>query len=279
MRTYANFLLFEDVLTNLPNGANSIKAIANSIMNPIVEVTSQDCGTFIGTTVEVDYSIVGRIELVTNQVVTADRIYQLMAQGITTIKIRDLHSCIAPGGICSLCYESTTGYTAAKNEVVTITSEFIYTSDIIIGDGISNSYLLSQTPEQYSRTSYNPVKDTEVSSISSTNIIFNTIRTPSDIYVLHYYAESSDPFLEYIAKSYSGGLLGIAPLPSFQTILRPSLYQRMFSDNQVSLLRSELIQYAPSTPQQYIDYCDIIRDPLEKILFIIYLYAIYANVQ
>lgn len=279
MRTYANFLLFEDVLTNLPTGSLPIRAAADTLMAPLIKVTSNDCGTFIGTTATVDNTLVGRVELITGVPITSDRITQLLSQGITSIKIRDLHSCIAPGGICKLCYESSTGFTAVKGDTLQIWSEFIYSSDIIVGDAISNIYPLSQSSSQYSRTSYDPITDTEVLAVDDTSITFASVRTPSDVYVLHYYTRSSDPFLEYIAKSYSGGLLGIAPLPSFPTILRPSLYQGMFSDSQILMLKNELAIFATNTPQSYLDYCDTIRDPLEKVLLIIYLYAIYANIQ
>ena len=279
MRTYANFLLFEDVLTNLPSGSISINAMANTLVAPIVKVTTDDCGTFIGTIETVDNTLVGRVELSTGLPITADRVAQLISQGINSLRVRDLHSCIAKDGICPLCYNSSTGYSTSKGSSIQVLSEFVYTSDVIVGDGISTEYPLSQTPSQYSRTSYNSTVDTMVNHLTDTSIVFNSIRTPSDVYVLHYYMKSSDPFLEYIAKSYSGGLLGIAPLPSFPTILRTSLYQTMFSSNQIALLKSDLVEFAPSTQQQYLDYCDIIRDPLEKILFIIYLYAIFANVQ
>ena len=300
MRTYSNFLLFEDVLTNLPTASTLITSAASTLLNPSITIVSEDCGTFLGNVVPVDYSAVGLVESATKAPLTVSRITQLMSQGITTIRVRTLYSCISKKGVCATCYESSVrqiprlldgswyldGTISLSGigllpvgSVVSIPNEFIYKSDIIIGNGISATYTLTQDPSQYTRTSFEPLINTEVQSIVGTTITFNSVRLPSDIFVLHYYTISSDPFLEYMAKSYSGALLGIAPLPSYQLKLKPSLYQGMFSDNQVSLLKNELTPYSTSIPPTFLEYCDTINDPLEKVLFIIYLYAIYGNVS
>jgi hypothetical protein len=158
---------------------------------------------------------------------------------------------------------------------VTLNSELIYRTQVIVGDGVNISYHVSQTSSDYTRT--NIAYYTQVSSLTDTTITFRSIRSPTDIFVLDYYTVSSNSFLEYIAKSYSGALLGLAPLPSYQLLLKPSLYETMFSNSRIQLMRNELDNYKSNIPPLHLEYCDTISDVLEKILFIIYLYAVYAN--
>lgn len=299
-RSYSNFLLFEDVLTNLPPGSSIINAAANTLMNPSLTITEEDCGTLLGTTLTtIDYTIVNQIELASLAPITTNRVDQMVAQGVTSVKVRDISTCIAQNGVCAICYESKYGVnpvtldgTWALNgivplsgynlrpvgEVVQIASEFVYASDIIIGNGVDSVYPLSQTSANYSRTSYNPILDPEVLSITDTEITFTSVRSTTDIFVLHYFTTTSDPFLEYIGKSYSGGILGVAPLPTFPLPIRASLYQNMFSDSQIAVMKQDLVTLARNTPTEFLDYCDTIKDPLEKILFIIYLYGVFGNI-
>lgn len=300
MRTYANFLLFEDVLTNLPSGSILIQNAANSLMNPHVKVVETNCGTLLGNIKTLDYSLEGQTELANLAPLTTTRITTLLNQGVTSIRVRNISTCISKGGVCNTCYYSSIviprfldgtwfyngsitlngviSYVPINSEL-TLSSEFVYKTEVITGDGINNIYPVSQNSSDYTKTNLDVRFYPEVVSLTDTAITFTTIRSPNDIFVLHYYKVSSDPFLEYVAKTYSGGLLGISPLPSYQTLLKPSLYQTMFSSSQVYQLRLELDKYSNSIPPLYLEYCDTIKDTLEKVLLIIYLYAIYANVQ
>jgi hypothetical protein len=301
MRTYANFLLFEDVLSNLPPQSVILTSAANTLMNPITTLIEEDCGTTLGTLITtIDYSIVGLVELATGAPITVARISQLQASGTTQIRVRSVPTCISHGGVCATCYSASYGINPrlldgtwqldgtvmltgrqllAAGTTVQLPSMYVYDTDIITGDGISTSYAISQTTSDYDATSFNPITSPEVAYITDTNIVFNTVRTPSDIYVLHFLKYSSDPFLEYMAKSFSGSLLGISPLSSYPLTLRPSVYQSMFSPSQIAVMKSELFKYSPTAPQQILDYCDTIRDPLEQVLLILYLYAVFANIS
>lgn len=301
MRTYANFLLFEDVLTNLPTGSTFIQNAANTLMNPNVEIVELNCGTLLGSIKSLDYSLEGQTELANDMVITIDRITALLNQGVSNIRIRNISTCISKNGICDACYNTFRIVLVPRvldgtwlldgswdldgtispplTNRLTLSSEFIYKTDIIIGDGINSSYRVSQNSSQYTKTNLTENVYLDVVGLTDTTITFTTIRQPTDIFALHYYDITSDPFLEYIAKTYSGGLLGIAPLPSYPTLLKPSIYRSMFSTSQVNILRNELNIYSNNIPPTYLEYCDTITDTLEKVLFIIYLYAIYANVQ
>ena len=299
MRSYANFLLFEDVLTNLPAGSPLILTAANTLMNPFISIVETDCGTLLGSVVTLDYSQEGQTELATNTPLSIARISSLMAQGVKTIHIRNISTCVSKGGICRTCYDASTArlslldgtwpldgsrylnghdHISLPGDIIQLSSEFIYMTQIFIGDGVNASYPVSQTSADYTKTNITGGGYPEVVSLTDTTITFATIRTSNDIFSLHYYKISSDPFLEYIAKSYSGALLGLAPLPSYQLLLKPSVYETMFSESQIHMLRMELDRWSSNIPPSFLAYCDTITDTLEKILFIIYLYAIYANV-
>jgi len=281
MRSYSNFLLFEDVLTNLPAGSDIILQAANTLVNPIVSIVANDCGTYLGSVIPLTYAALGKMELANSTPLTESRISTLLSQGVTTIRVRNTTTCISKGGLCSVCYQATSGIANTPvGNFVTLTSEFVYQTDLIVGDGVNASYPVTQSSSQYTKTNvsggaYYP----EVLSLTDTTITFNSVRQPTQTFALEYYQVSTDPLLEYIAKSYSGSLLGLSPLPSYQLQLKPSLYLSMFSDSQIQLLRNELDLYSKNIPPLYLEYCDKISDTLEKVLYILYIYAIYANVQ
>ena len=284
MRSYSNFILFEGALTNLPIGSAPIIEAANFLVSPTVPIIEVDCGTLLGSTLPltyntVGYETVGYLELFTQTFLTVQRVQILLAQGVSSVKVRSTSTCVSKGGVCTTCYNGSFRPTVlpAVGSLVTLSSTFIYASQIIIGNGVDSVYPVSQNSTQYTQTnvSYYP----EVISLTDTQITFSTVRQSTDIFTLHFYKLSSDPLLEYIAKSYSGSLMGIAPLPSYQLLLKPSLYSSLFSDSHMQLLRNELDNYSSNIPTQYLDYCDTIVDKLEKVLYIIYTYAIYGNIQ
>ena len=280
MRSYSNFLLFEDVLTNLPAGSDIILQAANTLVNPTVQIVETDCGTLLGSIVPLTYAILGRMELTSGLPLTETSIANLLNQGVSTVRVRSVPTCISKNGICSTCYTASYGVVGASvGSFATLSSELVYKTDIIVGDGVNSSYPVTQNSSQYTKTNlaggaYYP----EVLSLTDSLITFNSVRTTFQTFALEYYMVSTDPLLEYIAKSYSGSLLGLSPLPSYQLLIKPSLYQSLFSDSQVYLLRDELNLYSKNIPPLYLDYCDKVSDVLEKVLYIIYIYSIYANV-
>ncbi len=66
-RTYANFLLFENVLDNLPDGTGTIMQQAVQMLSsPIVKVVEENCCTLLGKVVTVNYELEGMIDLATD---------------------------------------------------------------------------------------------------------------------------------------------------------------------------------------------------------------------
>lgn len=282
MRSYSNFLLFQDVITNLPTGSAPIIEAANFLINPTVKIVGDDCGTTLGSKIPLSYNLVGyeavgHLEVYEQAFITVQKIQILLAQGITSVRVRGTPTCVSKGGVCKVCYNGSFRPTILPSvgDSVKLSSEFIYSTQIIVGNGVDSVYPVTQNSTQYTKTNvgYYP----EVLSLTDTQITFSTVRATTDIFTLHYYKISSDPLLNYIAKSYSGSLMGVAPLPSYKLLIKPSLYSSLFSDSHVQLLRDELDKYNKNIPPQYLEYCDTIVDKLEKILYILYTYAIYGN--
>lgn len=107
MRSYSNFLLFKNVLENLPTGSRIIQDAARMIMNPYITIIEADCGTLLGKIEKLSYALEGEIELGTQNRLTIARIGLLLSQGVTTIRIRSISTCTSKKGLCMACYTST----------------------------------------------------------------------------------------------------------------------------------------------------------------------------
>ena len=298
-RTYANFLLLEDILDNTEGTSPEFKQALNNLLSPIVRVVEEDCGTLLGKTVPTSFEIEGLIETATGSPLTRSRIEYILAQGQYTVGIRELHSCNShtKNGICRVCYQgSFIGETApVVGSLQRVTSSLIYQTDVLTGTGRPNfvidpnplhpvyatSFNLSQTRSEY--YDIKVIKDGLVVSDSLYQLGETFIRFPgtvplNDSYVVHFYQENAEPFQGYVSKTYSGGLLGIEPLPTLKPLLRESLYTQLFMPQFIDSLYQE-VSLLKAIPRTYLDYVNNTHDPLEKVLTIMYLYAIYSQVQ
>lgn len=285
-RTYANFLLFEDVLDNLPeDSATIMKQAVEMLLNPSVKLVEEDCGTLLGKVVTTNYELEGLTSLATGFRLSRSYLDFLLSSGIYTVRIRDLHACNShlKGGICRKCYEATLlGETAPEvGTSLTIATSLIYQSDIIIGNNYTKQFPLSQTEDDWYDVKV--IRNGEVIDPSLYTLGFDYIEFPvtlptNEIYVVHFFQENAEPFQGYVSKTYSGGLLGMEPLPTLPTMLRETLYVDMFSDTFFGLMLEEL-RTLSSIPSTYMDFIDRIHDKLEKVLYVLYLYALYKNVE
>jgi hypothetical protein len=83
-------------------GAMSKILVANTER---LKICCKDCGTTNGVEYSVDDSqILGRYEAKTNKLITKDYIKQLKKQHKKTIIVRDPTTCLAPEGVCQMCY-------------------------------------------------------------------------------------------------------------------------------------------------------------------------------
>ena len=280
MRTYSNFLLFEEVLLELPDTSQLLKQAFDSLYSPLVEIVEEDCHTFLGKSVPVFYNIEGLVELSTDEPLSRTRITELLSSGKYTVKTRSQYSCTSSGGLCKKCYLSNLvnrNDTVSVGQKIKLSPAYVYQTDLITGDG-TNSYALSEVSENYDSlvVIQNGEIITEPYQIIDNYLTFQTAKNTTEIFVVHFIKESTNPFLGYLASSFSGSLLGLSPLPTETLIIKPSLYSLLLSEGYLLSLQREL-ENIKDIPYTLIDYLDRISDPLEKALYMYYLYVVYGS--
>lgn len=288
-RTYSNFLLFEDVLDNLPASSDPIMVQAvNFLKNPMFTIVDSDCGTLLGSIRDTSSELEGLIEVATGTPLSQARIRYLLGQGQYKTGVRDLHTCLSHtrGGVCQQCYQgSFLGSTAPHIGTNTsVESSLVYQTDVIIGNAYTSTFPLSQSTDEY----YNikVIWKGSVVNPSSYTLGYNSITFPFNIplsntegiYIVHFYVKNTESFQGLVSKTYSGGLLGMAPLPTGKTLLRERLYEDMFSDTFIGLMSEVLLQYK-MIPSTYFAYVETIHSRMEKVLLILYLYGLYSNIE
>lgn len=286
-RTYSSFLLFEDVLDNMPDTSPVMTQAVQMLLSPMVKMIEEDCGTLLGEQVPSSLELEGLIEVSTGDPLTVARIDSLLSQGVYRFGIRNLHSCMSykKGGICRKCYSSS-----FLGEVVPETGTnfsaaamMIYQTDTLIGDGGRTRFQLTETSDDYYQikvVSQGLVVDFSLYTLGYDYIEFNTAPAgdSTGVRTIHFLKQNTEPFQGYISKTYSGALLGMQPLPTLKPLLRESLYENVFSESFVGLLSNELAKMR-LIPTTYIDYIEQVHSRLEKVLLILYLFALYSNVQ
>lgn len=282
----------EDVLDFLPASSPLINQVADSIFNPTVSVTAEDCGTLLGTTIDLSPASEGLVELSTNEQLTQSKIVSYLSQGIYKLATRDLHSCTAHGGICVECYKATfpknpvpqAPTTDAEGNVIIskikIPSKFTSGSDMFASNGEGTTFATSVPSDQYDDVSLyiNGVLQPN-SAYTLTNLTLQlTAPQPLGTYLsVRYTKYSAKPYFGYLANTYSGSIVGIQPMPVADTVLRPSLLRQLVSDGILGKISEELSGYGTIDPS-YINYAETVKDPLEKAVLLITLYGIYANI-
>jgi len=287
-RTYSNFLVFEDVLDNMPASSTVLSQALDKLLNPNIKIIEEDCGTLLGEMVDTSLELEGYIEVATGDVLIPARINALLEAGQYKTGVRTLHSCQSylNGGICQKCYQSSFigEEVPAVGKTTPISAKLIYQTDTLVGTGYTTEFTLSETSDDYDEIkvlNQGEIVDPDDYVVGFDTITFYT-PPPNDpdegIITVHFYRKNTEPFQGWIAKTYSGGLLGMQPLPTRKPLLRNQLYLTQFSDNFVSLLMKD-VQALKSIPRTYIDFVDRVHDKMERILIAMYLFAIYSNVE
>jgi hypothetical protein len=283
MRTYSGFLLLEDILDFLPNNNTSIVSFANDVISPVVLVPEADCLTKVGTQVNINYEIEGRVELATNEIITKTRIDTLLGQGIYKVSTRHSHSCTSTGGICQTCYAATfmTKPLPVVGSKVKVPAEYNYQTDVIIGDGLEDTFTLTETSTAYDyvHVIIDGTIQTTGYTITDATLVMSTAPLYNTTVVVRFYRITGQPFLGYLSDTYSGALLGMKPLPTQPLNIRPSLIHRSLSDDKIGSVKRELQSTYKLIPPSYFEYVDKIPDKLERSLYLVVLYGIYANVN
>jgi hypothetical protein len=286
MRTYANFLLFEDFLEYLPEDSNLLNFANNNLLSPRVKITSEDCGTILGKSVQLNFEAEGLIELANNLPLNQSRINYLLSNSNYSVNIRSSSHCGETSGVCKKCYLGTyptyTSTDVSVGDSVKLNPLYNLHTDIIVGDGFETKFDLEHDPTD---EGYDQVVVYSSGLPMSTGFMmgsyFVTFSTPpayGEYRAVKFYRTTSSPFLGYFSKTYSGGLFGIHELPTERTLLKPSIYESMLTDNYLATLFNEVSKYKV-IPSTVIEYYDKINSKFEKILFILYLYSVYGSLN
>ena len=282
MRNYSSFLLLEDVLDYVPQDNQALYQFAQNVTRPRVKVVEEDCLTKVGRVVTINYEIEGLIELATDLSISLTRITTLLAAGTYTVAVRDLHSCVSVDGICRKCYKGTyVDQTApAVNAFVKLEPEYNYQTDVFAGDGSRKKFTLSEPAGNYTKilVFIQGVLQTSGYSVANDEIILTAAPSSGIHVVVKFYTITTQPFVGYLAESYTGSLLGMKPLPTQTIHVRPSLAQTLISEEELEIMKAELINNYKTITRNYVEYIDKVDDKLEKAIYLSMLYGLYSNV-
>ncbi len=283
MRTYTGFLLFEEVLDFLPGVVPDLDLFIQTLISPIVQVTEADCGTVIGKKVDTKYQSEGLIELATGNPLTKTRVNFFLAAGTYTIPVRHLHSCVTVNGICQKCYSGT--YLDATiptlGSIISLPNEYNYTTDFVVGDGTITSFTLTQASNLYTKilVMLDGVLQTSGYTVVDDTLTF-AVAPANGVHILFkYYKNTGQPYIGYLAETYSGSLMGMKALPTQTLNIRPSLQQNSITDEELNKAETLLKKHFKDISSSYLQYLETIPDKLERAIYIATLYGLYANIR
>jgi hypothetical protein len=283
MRTYAGTLLLEDIFDYIPTTNADIYNLGLAVFEPNILVVENNCHTTLGKFQTIDFEAEGLTELSTETVLSYNRITTLLSQGIYSAATRHSSTCISKGGICVRCYKATypDKSVPAVNDRVTLKPEYLVNAEIIRATPTNNIYSLVTDSAQYDK--YNVflagvllVNGTDYSITGNTLTLSVTIASETNL-VIRFLRIDRRPFLSWLSTTYAGALLGMKPLVGEQLPIRPLFLASTLTENRLQSI-SELIKASGKIPIDYTEYSDLIKDPLEKALYMLAIFSIYYNV-
>ncbi len=85
----------------------------------------------------------------------------------------------------------------------------------------------------------------------------------------------SSSYLNFLAKTYSGAIMGALPLPSPPLPLRPGLFEELVSHEEMDMMVRDMIPL--KIPADEVDYLNNIHGKFERALMILAYYGAYGN--
>ena len=281
MRTFANTLLFSNVLENIPTTVNgNIYAATQVILNLPISIVEADCKTLLGTEMPLSLGLIGYIEVATGQPLTTARINYLLGQGQIKVYVRSTSSCISSGGICQTCYEGSYAGTSLPpvGSTVAINPTYLVGNQYFFGNGTQTQFpIIYDMTNAVGTTVY--VGDVLIPfnySIINNYLTFTTAPNFNTIIAIRSLVRDTSAFLDILSKSYSGDLLGSSPRSTgFQLPVKRSLYETALNGSIIQSVES-VVDSITQIPQYLVNYGKSISSSLESALFHIYLYLIYT---
>lgn len=285
VRSFSNILVFEDIFDYIPNDFADIPALANAVFRPTMKIVEEDCGTTLGRMETVSFDLEGRVELATGDVISENRIIQLLSRGIYQVATRHTSHCTSEHGLCKKCYEAANPHKGEVqvNQLVTMESTSIARIDTFrIEDPSKLTYDLTVPEEFYLYLHVfnrgNFLKAEEDYVVNGLEITFTDPLVQGSNVVIYYIQDDRRPFLYWLADTYSGSLLGLRSLPSPALPVRPLLLSEKIPEQRtVSVI--EHARKSNRVPENMIPYIETVRHPLEKALTILAMESIFVSAK
>lgn len=271
MKSFANFILMENLLYNVPNTTLSIKTLADTLFNPKVRIVERSCNTKLGTSFDPIFLSEEQIpdrngnritpfnfampviplgSTDVPQVFTQTEINQAVATKVRKVYVYHPSSCVSKGGICSVCAYSSYLFSTAKvlkGYPVTTTYEYFDTPSATFEDIAPKIGSIFQIQASYGRSK-------------------------------EFLSPSQKALFAYIAQTYSGSLLGIRNFNSPILPISTQLYRQILNQNIVAKALSDLTRMK-GVPSDILEYINRLEDVFEQSLMIVVTYVMYAPQQ
>lgn len=267
MKSYANFILMENLLYNVPREAIAIATLSDVLLNPRVRLVDENCGTYLGTQFDSTflnsgqpadrngkqlipylYALKASGPLPVGEVpptYTQEELSQAIASGERFKRVLHPFSCISKGGICRVCAYSSYRFSTAK----------------VVDTGTNTTYEYFEEPAPL---------DLVIPPVGSTTQLqegFGRVKS--------FLSPSQKSLFSWLANTYSGSLLGIRNFGNFPLPVNTELYSFLINKNLLAQAQAQLSAIS-AVPRDVITYIDSIESVLEKALMVVVAYTMYG---
>lgn len=279
MRSPSNSLLFASLLTQFPpTTAGIIQSAVYGLLHLPVTVQEQDCGTYLGQSLTLSLGLTGYIETATGQPLTSSRINYLLAQGVSTLSVRSLQTCLTKNGVCSTCYHSSYGTTPPVGSNLSIEPVYYIGNQYFFGDGVTSTFPLNYdaTNSLSSLVYINDALSSFGFTIENDSLVLPSAPAFGGVIAIRSLILNTSVFINHLAQTYSGDLIGLSPASSSLGLpVKRSLYEDFLDQGTLTGVQN-LIESIPGIPQPLLTYGRTILSSLEALLYYLCLYATFT---
>lgn len=276
----------EDLFDNLPEDSRTLYNEATQLFTPTVKIVEENCNTYLGGRISLDFSHIGQWDLALDRRLTRDDIEFFLNQGTYYRFVRNPPHCISPGGICQKCYMAVNpGEEVPKvDSLVKLNTYLVVATQYATLTEESNSFVLNTDGSDITRISVyvndEYTKDYTMSVLDSGEFLvtLNSGVETGDTLFVRMFKDTASPYMSYLSSTYAGNLLGAAYLETGDLPARPALLKSRITESRLSTLEAELSKFSEYIPITYMDYIAKIKDPLERELYILALYGVFYDV-
>lgn len=304
MSNFANFVYMGQLYSTLPDiSAPAIKGMYDLMFRPNLPIVEEDCGTTIGTKQYISSDIVGKVELLPNNVPYTTTIisYSQPAIGGTVDLIVGDNTWSTIGQIISVNNNLyTVHFLSGTTHIIIFNFGYVknakpgtYFSSGAVVNVDNNTVITPQRETFLLQSDATTIRTRNVGSCTSVGgvcrtCLFGTLNR-TDYPTLdsapkigtNYkfdYTSSTTEFLSYVADTYSGNLLGFKSYFQTKLPLPYSWYAKSISDSKKIAFTRKVIDSGYVGVLE-IDYAQNLSDNVECVLFLLaqYIVGYYVN--